>query len=103
MQSKKNRLFYNSRAAKGWVIVNTPRIERGAYITYDDACDDPVMVSHPDEENTNSKEDEEIVSFEELMALSNDEHVDLILSEPSKHTRIRLQRHLHHDFESSSE
>jgi hypothetical protein len=91
MVSKKKRLYYDSQ---DWVIVNNPRIERGAYIIQDDTWDDWVIVPRPDEEDTASESGGEIISCQEMMALSDEERADSILSEPFEHMRIRLQRHL---------
>ncbi|KAJ4017930.1 hypothetical protein NW752_001838 [Fusarium irregulare] len=92
MTKKKNRLYFDSRFDKSWVVVNEPRIEYGVYVTHDDTWDDGVIV-YPDEDETCPHGDEEIISQLELMNLSSDDRANLILTEPFEHTCIRLRRH----------
>ncbi|RFN49803.1 hypothetical protein FIE12Z_5951 [Fusarium flagelliforme] len=101
MAKKKHRLYFDSRFEKGWVVVNKPRIEYGVYVTHDDTWDDGVIV-YPDEDETYSHGDEEIISQLELMNLSSEDRANLILTEPFEHTCIRLRRHLLGDSDTES-
>ncbi|GKU03880.1 hypothetical protein FLAG1_06176 [Fusarium langsethiae] len=96
LKSSQNAPSSPNTSRHDWVIVNNPRIERGAHITQENACDDRVMAPDPGKKDDASGAGGEIISCHEVMDLSED-RADTILSEPFEHTSIRLQRHLQRD------